>query len=81
VAVREIYQRPRIDPAHPTGSVALTDALFYDRCIRLPGRSAVAWPDGVPAGFRSGVSVTNVISQLVAVLHLTVWSRRSVGSR
>jgi len=54
LAVREIYQRARIDPSHPTGSVALAVALFGDRCIRLaeprelPGRSALVWPDGVP---------------------------------
>jgi hypothetical protein len=54
LAVQEIYQRARRDPSHPVGTVQLAVALFGERCIRLaarrelPGRSALAWPDGVP---------------------------------
>ena len=54
LAVREIYQRARRDPAHAVGTVHLAVAIFGERCIRLaarrelPGRSALAWPDGVP---------------------------------
>lgn len=54
LAVQEIYQRARRDPAHAVGTVHLAVAIFGERCIRLaarrelPGRSALAWPDGVP---------------------------------
>ena len=84
LAVREIYQRARIDPSHPTGSVALAVALFGDRCIslaeprELPGRSALVWPEGVPViHLRRGLSsrqVNHAVAHELGEWLLRIWS-------
>lgn len=49
LAVSEVYDRARLDPAHAVGSVRLAVALLGERCIRLaprrelPGRGALVW--------------------------------------
>lgn len=84
LAVHEIYQRARADPLHPTGSVALAVALFGRRCIRLaepkelPGRSALAWPDGEPViHLRRGLSarqVNHAVAHELGEWLLRIWS-------
>jgi hypothetical protein len=54
LAVREIHQRARLDPAHAVGAVRLAVALLGERCIslapsrELPGPSALVWAGPQP---------------------------------
>jgi hypothetical protein len=54
LAVREIYERARMNPARAVGSIRLAVALLGERCIRLadrgelPGRSALVWAGPYP---------------------------------
>jgi hypothetical protein len=49
LAVREIYERARLDPSRAVGAVRLAVELFGERCIclapprELPGPSALVW--------------------------------------
>jgi hypothetical protein len=84
LAVREIYQRARADPARPPGCVELAVALFGDRCIRLaerrelPGRSALVWPGGDPViHLRRGLTaqqVNHAVAHELGEWLLHVWN-------